>query len=47
MMTDDRKADWAQAAQRLPPGSVVVVRARDSTARRKLAERLDGLVRLV
>jgi thiamine-phosphate pyrophosphorylase len=47
MMTDDRKADWAGAARRLPPGSVVVVRARDSTARRKLSERLDGLARLV
>jgi len=47
MMTDDRKADWAQAAHRLPPGSVVVVRARNSTARRKLAERLDGLARLL
>jgi len=47
MMTDDRKADWAQAARRLPPGSVVVVRARNSAARRKLAERLDGLARLL
>src|SRR3954465_12388133 len=28
LMTDDRKADWAQAASALPPGSVVVVRAR-------------------
>ena len=47
MMTDDRKADWAGAARRLPPGSVVVVRGRDAAARRQLAERLDGLARLV
>lgn len=47
LMTDDRKADWARAARRLPPGSVVVVRARDSAARRKLAEQLDGVARLV
>jgi len=47
MMTDDRKADWANAAGRLPQGSVVVVRSHDSAARRKLAERLNGLARLL
>jgi thiamine-phosphate pyrophosphorylase len=47
MMTDDRKADWAGAAGRLPVGSVVVVRARDRAKRRRLAEQLDGLARLV
>jgi hypothetical protein len=34
MMTDDRKTDWAAAARGLPPGSVVVVRARDAARRR-------------
>ena len=47
MMTDDRKADWAQAVRRLPPGSAVVVRARDAATRRKLADQLDGLARLL
>ncbi len=47
MMTDDRKADWAQAARRLPRGSVVVVRGRDAVRRRQLALQLDGLARLV
>jgi thiamine-phosphate pyrophosphorylase len=47
MMTDDRKADWAAAARKLPPGSVVVVRARDDARRRAVAERLAGLVRLL
>lgn len=40
LMTDDRKADWAAAARKLPRGSVVVVRARDSAARRVLAQSL-------
>lgn len=47
MMTDDRKADWAAAARRLPSGSVVVVRARDAARRRALAEQLAGLARLL
>jgi thiamine-phosphate pyrophosphorylase len=47
MMTDDRKADWVAAARRLPSGSVVVVRARDSMKRRALAEQLAGLARLL
>jgi thiamine-phosphate pyrophosphorylase len=47
MMTDDRKADWAGAAGRLPSGSVVVVRARDAAQRRALAEQLASLVRLL
>ena len=47
MMTDDRGVDWVGAARRLPPNSVVVVRARDIEKRRTLAEQLDGLARLV
>jgi thiamine-phosphate pyrophosphorylase len=47
MMTDDRMADWAAAARRLPPGSVVVVRARDAVRRRRLAQQLDGVARLL
>jgi thiamine-phosphate pyrophosphorylase len=47
MMTDDRKVDWAAAARRLPPGSVIIVRARDAAGRRALAEQLAGLVRLL
>jgi len=47
MMTDDRVADWARAARRLPPGSIVVVRSRDAARRRRLAEQLDGLARLL
>lgn len=47
MMTDDRKADWAAAARRLPPGSVVVARSRDAAQRRALAGQLSGLVRLL
>jgi len=47
LMTDDRAADWAGAAQRLPRGSVVVVRARDAKRRRALAEELYGLAILL
>jgi thiamine-phosphate pyrophosphorylase len=47
MMTDDRAADWARAARRLPYGSVVVVRARDAARRRHLADQLKGLARLL
>jgi thiamine-phosphate pyrophosphorylase len=47
LMTDDRKADWAAAVSRLPPGSVVVVRARDARARRALTESLSGLAPLL
>lgn len=46
-MTDDRKADWAAAASLLPPDSVVVVRAHDAKARRKMAESLLGLAILL
>ncbi|HUE64892.1 MAG TPA: thiamine phosphate synthase [Rhizomicrobium sp.] len=47
LMTDDRAADWAGAARRLPRGSVVVVRARDAGRRLALAEQLYGLARLL
>ena len=47
MMTDDRAADWPGAARRLPPGSVVVVRAREAARRRQLVEQLDGLATLL
>jgi thiamine-phosphate pyrophosphorylase len=47
MMTDDREADWAAAARRLPSGSVVVVRSRGAAKRRALAEQLAGLARLL
>lgn len=47
LMTDDRNADWAGAARRLPRGSVVVVRARTTKARLKLAEELLGLATLL
>ena len=41
LMTDDREADWAGAAHRLPRGSLVVVRARDAKRRARLAEELS------
>lgn len=47
LMTDARKADWASAARRLPRGSVVVVRGKDSKARLALAESLHGIAPLV
>ncbi len=47
LMTDDREADWAGAARRLPRGSVVVVRGRDSKTRRALAETLHGIAPLL
>ena len=47
LMTDDRVADWAAAARRLPHGSVMVVRARDAKRRLALAEELTGLARLL
>ncbi|HJT43530.1 MAG TPA: thiamine phosphate synthase [Rhizomicrobium sp.] len=47
LMTDDRAADWARAASRLPYGSMVVVRSRDRDQRTKLARQLEGLARLV
>ena len=47
MMTDDRATDWVAAARRLPPASVVVVRARDAKTRCRLAGQLDGLARLM
>jgi thiamine-phosphate pyrophosphorylase len=46
-MTDDRDADWAGAARRLPHGAVIVVRARGAKRRRMLAEELHGLARLL
>lgn len=47
LMTDDRAADWADAARRLPSGSVVVVRARDAGRRRALTQALYGLATLL
>jgi len=47
LMTDDREADWAQAACALPPGSVVVLRARAAEKRRALARQLSGLATLL
>jgi len=47
LMTDDRADDWVQAARALPPGSVVVVRAREARQRQKLARQLSGLATLL
>lgn len=47
LMTDDRKADWAAAARRLPRGGLVVVRARDARARLALAQSLGGIAPLL
>jgi thiamine-phosphate pyrophosphorylase len=47
LMTDDRKADWRAAARRLPPGSMIVVRARDAKARAALAQSLSGFPLLI
>lgn len=47
LMTDDRDADWAGAARRLPRGGLVVIRARDAARRRALAERLGGIASLL
>jgi thiamine-phosphate pyrophosphorylase len=47
LMTDERKADWAGAAARLPRGSIVVVRSRDAKRRAALAETLHGLAPLL
>jgi len=47
LMTDDRRADWVQAACALPPGSVVVVRARAAKQRQALARQLSGLATLL
>lgn len=47
LMTDDRKADWARAARKLPRGGMVVVRARDAQARLVLAQSLGGLATLL
>ena len=47
LMTDDRKADWARAASALPPGSVVVVRAREAKQRQALVRQLSGLATLL
>lgn len=47
LMTDDRKADWAAAARKLPRGGLVVVRARDSEKRRMLAQSLGGIAPLL
>jgi thiamine-phosphate pyrophosphorylase len=46
-MTDERGADWKRAAQSLPRGSVVVVRARQAEKRRALAEELYRSARLL
>ena len=47
LMTDDRAADWARAVRALPPGSVVVVRARDAKQRLTQVRRLSGLATLL
>ena len=47
LMTDDRKANWAAAAARLPRGSLVVVRSRDAHRRAALAETLLGIAPLL
>ncbi|MDB5735188.1 MAG: hypothetical protein JWN16_1825 [Alphaproteobacteria bacterium] len=47
LMTDDRDADWAGAARRLPHGSLVVVRARNAGTRAVLAEALVGIAPLL
>lgn len=47
MVTDDRKADWAAAASRLPRGALVLVRGRDAKAREKLAQSLFGIAPLL
>ena len=47
LMTDDRKADWAAAVQRLPRGSMVVVRGRDAKKRLALVEMLYGIAPLL
>lgn len=46
-MTDDRKADWAFAAARLPRGALVVVRSRDAKKRAALAQSLQGIAPLL
>jgi thiamine-phosphate pyrophosphorylase len=47
LMTDDRDADWAAAARRLPHGSLVVVRGRDRNARTAMAGTLVGIAPLL
>jgi thiamine-phosphate pyrophosphorylase len=47
LMTDDRDADWAGAARRLPRGGLVVVRGRSAKARAALAEELVGIAPLI
>jgi thiamine-phosphate pyrophosphorylase len=47
MMTDDRKADWAGAAARLPRGTLVVVRSREARTRAALAYSLHGIAPLL
>jgi len=42
LMTDDRKADWAAAARKLPPAAIIVVRARDAVRRAALADALQS-----
>jgi thiamine-phosphate pyrophosphorylase len=47
LMTDDRNADWAAVAARLPRGSIVVVRAHDAKRRAALAQALHGIAPLL
>ncbi len=47
LMTDDRNADWALAASRLPRGALVVVRSRDAKKRAALAHSLYGIAPLL
>ena len=43
LFTDDSGRDWQAAARRLPRGSAVVIRGRDTPARAALLERLTPL----
>lgn len=47
LFADDRDADWASAAQALPHGSLVVVRAKSAKKRDALAQSLFGLAPLL
>lgn len=43
LVTDDRYADWSAAARRLPPGSLVIARAKTGGARAALAQSLAAI----
>lgn len=46
-MTDDRPADWVNAARTLPRGSLVIVRARQRERRRALAKQLGAIATIL